>query len=115
MGLQFRLLGPLEVRRDERPVAINGVKPRQLLATLLLQPGRPVSVDRLIDVLWPADPPRSAAANVQTYVSGLRTSLGDDRVLRTPPGYTVMTGAAALDADDFLRGCAEAKRLRRLG
>jgi DNA-binding SARP family transcriptional activator len=115
MGVQFRLLGPLEVRLDERPVAINGIKPRQLLATLLLQPDRPVSVDRLIDVLWPADPPRSAAANVQTYVSGLRTSLGDDRVVRVPPGYAVVMGSAELDADDFLRGCAEATRLRRLG
>jgi tetratricopeptide (TPR) repeat protein len=52
---------------------------------------------------------------VQTYVSGLRTSIGDDRVLRTPPGYTVVIGAAALDADDFLTGCTEAVRLRRLG
>jgi SARP family transcriptional regulator, regulator of embCAB operon len=115
MGLQFRLLGPLEVRRDERLVAINGVKPRQLLATLLLQPGRPVSVDRLIEVLWPCDPPRSAAANVQTYVSGLRTCVGDDRVMRSPPGYAVILGPGELDADDFLNGCAEAVRLRRLG
>ncbi|WP_027343687.1 BTAD domain-containing putative transcriptional regulator [Hamadaea tsunoensis] len=115
MGLQFRLLGPFEVRDADRPVAINGVKPRQLLATLLLQPDRPVSVDRLIEVLWPADPPRSAAANIQTYVSGLRTSLGDDHVVRYPPGYAAVLGAAELDAARFLRDTDEAARLRRLG
>ncbi|MBB5872114.1 DNA-binding SARP family transcriptional activator [Allocatelliglobosispora scoriae] len=58
------------------------MKPRQLLATLLLQPGRPVSVDRLIEVLWPDEPPRSAAANVQTYVSGLRGVLATEALAR---------------------------------
>ena len=115
MGLRFGLLGPLQVERDGSPLAITGVKPRQLLATLLLHHGRPVSVDRLIDVLWPTDPPRSAAANVQTYVSGLRTSLGDDCVQRCPPGYAIVMGSARLDADDFLSGCAEAVRLRSRG
>jgi len=115
MGLEFRLLGPFEVRDADRPVPINGVKPRQLLASLLLQPDRPVSVDRLIDVLWPVDPPRSAAANIQTYVSGLRTCLGDDHVVRYPPGYAVVIGSAELDVATFLREAEEAARLRRLG
>jgi SARP family transcriptional regulator, regulator of embCAB operon len=115
MGLEFRLLGPFEVRDDDRPVPINGVKPRQLLASLLLQPDRPVSVDRLIEVLWPVDPPRSAAANIQTYISGLRTCLGDDHVVRYPPGYAVVIGTADLDVASFLREADEAARLRRLG
>ncbi|MCP2325045.1 DNA-binding SARP family transcriptional activator [Hamadaea flava] len=115
MGLEFRLLGPFEVRDDDRPVPINGVKPRQLLASLLLHPDRPVSVDRLIEVLWPIDPPRSAAANIQTYISGLRTCLGDDHVVRYPPGYAVVIGPADLDVASFLRETDEAIRLRRLG
>ncbi|NUT31649.1 MAG: tetratricopeptide repeat protein [Hamadaea sp.] len=115
MGLQFRLLGPFEVRDDDRPVPVTGVKPRQLLATLLLTPGRTVSVDQLIEVLWPVDPPRSAAANIQTYVSGLRTSLGDEHVVRCPPGYAVAVGSADLDVTRFLHDAEEAARLRRLG
>jgi DNA-binding SARP family transcriptional activator/Tfp pilus assembly protein PilF len=115
MEQQFRLLGPFDVRVADRPVPISGVKPRQLLATLLLQPDRPVSVDRLIEVLWPVDPPRSAAANIQTYVSGLRTCLGDDRVVRYPPGYAVILSGSELDAATFLQASEEAARLRRLG
>ncbi|WP_117208191.1 BTAD domain-containing putative transcriptional regulator [Allorhizocola rhizosphaerae] len=101
-GLELRILGPLEVFRDGLPVSVGGVKPRMLLATLALHHGRAVSVDQLIEVLWPADPPKSAMANVQTYISSLRAKLG--RVLETrPPGYRLVLSTEALDTLDFCR------------
>ncbi|GAA1642231.1 BTAD domain-containing putative transcriptional regulator [Catellatospora bangladeshensis] len=84
--LELRILGTFELTCDGVAASVGGVKPRQLLATLALHHGRTVSVDHLIEVLWPQDPPRSALANVQTYVSALRTCLGD-RLRRQPPGY----------------------------
>ena len=52
---EFRLLGPLEVRRNGQPVEVRGAKPRSMLAMLLLA-GEVVSTDRLIDGLWGESP-----------------------------------------------------------
>ena len=63
---EFRLLGPLEVDAAGVAVALGGPKQRALLAYLLLQPGRVVPDERLIDELWGNDPPataRNAAAS----------------------------------------------------
>jgi DNA-binding SARP family transcriptional activator len=58
--LTFCVLGPLEVRLAGQVMEIGGVKPRLVLATLLLNANRPVTFDRLIESVWPATPPRSA-------------------------------------------------------
>jgi DNA-binding SARP family transcriptional activator len=50
--MQVRLFGELEAVADGVPVPVRGAKQRALLALLALQRGRPVSADRLIDVLW---------------------------------------------------------------
>src|SRR5882757_7259896 len=99
--LELRILGPLVLLRDGAPTFIGGVKPRQLLATLALHHGRAVSVDHLIEVLWPHDPPRSAHANVQTYVSAVRAQLGEHRLRRQAPGYRLELGADELDLVRF--------------
>ena len=49
--LEVRLLGPIEVERDGEPVALGGQKPRTLFGVLALEPGRVVSVDRLVEAL----------------------------------------------------------------
>ncbi len=67
--MDFRLLGPLEVSEQDRPLALGGVKQRSLLALLLLQANELVSTDRLIDQLWGGAPPATAAKTVQVYVS----------------------------------------------
>src|SRR5829696_7529584 len=77
MGWQFRLLGPLEVRRDEALLVVGSAKQRTLLAALLLEPNTVVGLDRLIDALWETAVPRSAIANVRTYASRLRSMLTD--------------------------------------
>ncbi|MGN9787428.1 BTAD domain-containing putative transcriptional regulator [Nonomuraea sp. ZG12] len=75
MTVTFRVLGALEVRSAGRAVRVSGRKPKLLLATLLLDAGRVVSADQLVEVLWPRHPPRSAQANLRTYVSSLRSDL----------------------------------------
>jgi DNA-binding SARP family transcriptional activator len=50
--LEFRLLGPLEVRLENRPLALGGVRQRGLLALLLLNANMVVSRDKLISDLW---------------------------------------------------------------
>lgn len=98
--IAFRVLGPLEVTLAGRAVPLGGRKPRMLLATLLLEPNVPVDVDTLVDVLWPAAPPRSALANVRTYAHALRAELGA-RVGTRSGGYMVTVEPDELDMISF--------------
>jgi len=59
-GLEVRLLGPLEVKRDGQVIKLGGAKVRTLLADLALHLGETVSIDRLIDDLWGEHPPGTA-------------------------------------------------------
>ncbi|WP_246083173.1 AfsR/SARP family transcriptional regulator [Nonomuraea diastatica] len=97
MSITFHVLGPLEVRSAGRPVRISGRKPRLLLATLLLDAGRVVGADQLAEVLWPHRPPRSAQANVRTYVSVLRSELGQGHLRADGSGYAIDVADGALD------------------
>ena len=100
--IQFGVLGPLEVIIDGSPVDCGGVKQRTLLAALLVRADRVVSVDELIEALWPGGAPATAANTLQAHVSGLRRSLGAERSrLETKaPGYVLRAGEA-LDAAKF--------------
>src|SRR5205823_1949884 len=51
--LELHLLGPLELIVGGEAVALGRARPRALLAVLGLELGRLVSVDRLVDSLWP--------------------------------------------------------------
>lgn len=99
--LEIRLLGPLEVSVDGVAVSVGGPKPRMLLATLALHEGRTVSTDQLVEVLWPRHRPRSATANLQTYISSLRVLLGPGRLQTRPPGYRAVLSADELDLRRF--------------
>ncbi|MDQ0379549.1 AfsR/SARP family transcriptional regulator [Amycolatopsis thermophila] len=93
----FRVLGPLEAEVRGRPATLGGPKPRLLLAALLLEPNSVVSADALTDVLWPGQVPRSAGANLRTYVHGLRRLLGG-RIEGRPGGYLLHVAPDELDA-----------------
>ncbi|MEV4468174.1 BTAD domain-containing putative transcriptional regulator [Nonomuraea sp. NPDC049504] len=86
-GLEFRLFGPLEVTGGDRIVLDLGTrKQRALVAMLALEPGRVVSLDRLIDELWAGEPPAGATRTLQAYIAHLRRVLEPGRPPRTPPG-----------------------------
>ena len=100
--LEVRLLGPIEAQRDGAAVSLGGPKPRALLAVLALEPGRVVSVDRLVEALWPGDPPETAAHAVQVYVSQLRKALGPVLATRAP-GYELELAPDRVDVLRFAR------------
>ena len=76
--VEFAILGPLEARDDKEPISLGGPKQRALLAILLLEAGRVVSVDRLVDTLWADKPPATAVASLQNFVDQLRKALGSE-------------------------------------
>jgi len=67
--MQFRILGSLEAVADGGSADLGSPKQRSLLAILLLHAGEIVPTDRLIDLLWGDDPPRTAAHSIQIYIS----------------------------------------------
>ncbi|MGW5683915.1 BTAD domain-containing putative transcriptional regulator [Nonomuraea sp. NPDC003754] len=97
--VSFHVLGPLEARAGGRPLRISGRKPRMLLATLLLDANHLVGADLLVDVLWDR-PPRSAQANLRTYTSSLRSSLGA-RIRAEGSGYLIEVAPQDLDLLQF--------------
>jgi predicted ATPase/DNA-binding SARP family transcriptional activator len=109
--VEFRILGPLEVRADDEAVALGGPKPRALLAILLLHANEPVSAERLALALWGEDAPADAIKTVQVHMSRLRKALGDpDRVVTTSSGYRLRVEPDDLDAERFERLIAAGRR-----
>ena len=104
-GVDLRLLGPIEARLDERPIALGAPKQRAVLAMLALQLGRTVSADRLAEGLWGEQPPASAPKMVQLYVSQLRRLLEGDgaQIVTHGRGYELRVTDGAVDAVEFER------------
>lgn len=104
--IEYRVLGPLEVRREGKVVELTRPKLRALLALLLLDAERVVPRDRLIDSLWGENPPATVGTALHSLVSQLRKALGPGAVLTRPPGYVLRLEGASLDLllfDDLRR------------
>jgi DNA-binding SARP family transcriptional activator len=99
--MEFRLLGPLEVLDEGRPLELGGAKQRALMALLLLNANRVVSRDRLIDALWEEEPTATAQKALQVYVSQLRKLVGKDRLQTRPPGYLLRVEPEEIDLGRF--------------
>ena len=97
----FRLLGPFEVLEEGRPLALPQGKPRALLARLLLDAGRVVSAETLVDSLWSEPVPPSAPKVLQVYVSQLRKALGPGWIETRAPGYLVRVERDEYDLGRF--------------
>ena len=111
------MLGPLEARDDDEPLALGGAKQRALLAALLLSANEVVSSDRLIDELWGAEPPKTAAKSLQVLVSQLRKVLEPARasgesgrlLVTRSPGYLLQLDPDQLDLERFQRLAGEGR------
>jgi DNA-binding SARP family transcriptional activator len=108
--MEFRILGPLEVIDDGRPLSLGGTSQRALLALLLLQANEVISSDRLMDELWEGEPPASGVSALQVRMSQLRKALGAkaEHIETKPPGYRLRLGADELDLARFSRLVEEA-------
>ena len=106
---EFRILGPLEVRSEDGPVALGGPRQRALLTALLLRAGHVVATDQLVDELYGEDPPPNARAALQNGVVALRKALGPDVLVTRSPGYVLVVTAEQIDARRFEQLLADAR------
>jgi DNA-binding SARP family transcriptional activator len=109
--LEFRILGPLEVLVDDRPLSLGGKRQRAVLTALLLEARRVVPSDRLVQNLWGEEPPKTAATSLHNLVSQLRKELGPEVLVTQSPGYVLKAAADDVDAYRFERTLSEARRL----
>ncbi len=115
--MEFRVLGPLEVRHAGDALALGGAKQQSVLALLVLRAPEPVLTEQLVDGLWGERPPSSAQHAVQVYVSGIRKLLRDTSsptghppehptrpgLVRTLSGYQLLIDPEQVDARRFER------------
>lgn len=112
--MRFHLLGPLEVH----PHAPSATKQRVVLASLLVDAGRLVSTDVLIEELWGANPPRTARSTLQVYVSHVRRIIADDgpdNLRNRPSGYQLDVAPGELDVHRFQELSADGERFYTAG
>jgi DNA-binding SARP family transcriptional activator/streptogramin lyase len=108
----FRLLGTVQAWRDGHELELGGPLQRALLACLLLNVGRVVSREQLIDELWGQDPPPRAARSLETKVSRLRKALGDGPALvARAGGYLLEAPADEVDVHTFDQALARGRSL----
>jgi DNA-binding SARP family transcriptional activator len=113
---EFRLLGPLLVRRGGVTVPVTPGKQRAVLAALLLSANRVVSFDELTEALWGPAPPPSARVAVQNHVMRLRKALGGATRIRTHPhGYEILVDGSDLDVSGFEAHLAAARAAAKGG
>ncbi|MGF1432315.1 BTAD domain-containing putative transcriptional regulator [Kitasatospora sp. LaBMicrA B282] len=98
--LRCTLLGPLRVERGAHRLELGPYKQRLLLAALLCRANTVLSVDELIEVLWPEGQPRTARKNLQVYVSALR-KIVPDHIDHLPYGYTLVADPEESDLLHF--------------
>jgi DNA-binding SARP family transcriptional activator len=108
--MRYGILGPLEVLApDGTEVDLGGPRQASVLAALLVDAGRVVPLDSLIDRVWGEDSPPTAAATIQGYVSNLRKALEPAKAPRAPSslivskasGYSLQVEQSAIDAGRF--------------
>ncbi|MEV4248950.1 BTAD domain-containing putative transcriptional regulator [Streptosporangium canum] len=103
--LRFTLLGPVQLIVDGEP--LTGIAPRHraVLAYLLLNSGRVISIERLIDAMWGYDQPDTARSQIHASITALRKVLrgaGAVQLLQTRSGgYVAQPEPGQVDAQEF--------------
>ncbi|MEV0430516.1 BTAD domain-containing putative transcriptional regulator [Micromonospora sp. NPDC050495] len=111
--MEFRVLGAVEVWSDGVHLDLGGRQPRLVLATLLLEAGQVVPVERLIDLVWGESPPPSARGTVQALVSRLRAAFrragAPVEIAGRAAGYLIGVNPDEVDAHRFTALTAQAR------
>ncbi|GAB3936584.1 BTAD domain-containing putative transcriptional regulator [Kribbella albertanoniae] len=110
--MEFGVLGEVEARADGVAVELGTARQQVLLAVLLVEAGRSLPVDRLIERIWGDRPPKRAKESLYSYVSRLRTALGaagGPTIERSSTGYALIADPSAVDLHRFRRAVAEAR------
>lgn len=117
--MEFRILGPIEAVASDHAVGLGGPKELAVLVLLLLSPGRVMARERLIELLWDGEPPKTADHALEVYISNLRRQLrtaeADCDITSVAPGYLLSVPEDAIDLYRFVRLAREGRRELKQG
>src|SRR3954471_21638818 len=114
--MELRVLGTLEVATGARSGPPPGAKERAVLARLLIDPGRTVAADALLEAGWPDSPREQASRSLGVRIANLRAFLEPDRapgapaalLVREGPGYRLAIEPEHVDSQRARRLLSEA-------
>ncbi|MET7679210.1 AfsR/SARP family transcriptional regulator [Streptomyces sp. NPDC005423] len=120
--MEFRVLGPIDVRERGRDITPSAPKQRQVLALLMAKANHRVSVPALLDEVWDGEPPRTATTALQTYIGAIRKALAaatgtgaravaDHRLVTDGNGYVLRLQPEEWDRPRFERLVLDARSL----
>jgi DNA-binding SARP family transcriptional activator len=108
-AFEFHVLGPLKVLKDGVELPMSANRELAILACLLLNANRVMSVERLVEAVWAGSAPSSAWRQIAICVSRLRRRLGAGVIETSSPGYLLRAPA---DGIDWLRFSAMVTQAR---
>lgn len=118
--VEFGVLGPIEMLAGGRSFPVGQPRQREILAALLVDAGRVMSMDALVERLWGASPPRQARRSLQAHIARIRRAIGVaagavgasavSLPVRDSGGYSMLTaGSDQLDLSRFRALVAQAR------
>lgn len=102
-AVEFRVLGPVGVTVDAEPQRLRPME-ATVLAVLLADQNRPITLDALIDRVWRGQPPRTAATAIRVHIDRLRAAMRRQdvsRLVAAAGGYRLVVEPGELDAQRF--------------
>jgi DNA-binding SARP family transcriptional activator/tetratricopeptide (TPR) repeat protein len=128
--VEFRLFGEVEALAAGRPLDVGTPRQQAVLAVLLVDAGRPVTVETLVDRIWGERPPVETRNVLYSHVSRIRQLLKrgtaisgtEPAIERRHAGYVLTVEPDLVDIHRFARlvdgcrdpQCADADRARVL-
>ncbi|MFI6477557.1 BTAD domain-containing putative transcriptional regulator [Nonomuraea sp. NPDC050663] len=114
--MRFRILGPVELLSDGRPLTVPGLKARSLLAVLVLNANTVVPPGRLLEAVWGLDVPPTGLRRLHTHLWAIRRLLPDPAdLVGTPAGYLLRVRPGESDLDVFTTETAAARAAAAAG
>jgi DNA-binding SARP family transcriptional activator/tetratricopeptide (TPR) repeat protein len=109
---EFGVLGVVEARIDGRQADLGHARQRCVLGVLLVEAGRPVTAEQLIERVWGEHAPQRAAGALYSYLSRLRRAVagaGGAEIRRDPGGYLLTVDPQSVDLHRFRRLVTQAR------
>lgn len=109
--MDFRMLGPMEAWHDGAPAPLGDQQQRFVLVVLLLHANKPLSADRLTEIVWGANPGRRTL--VRGYINKLRKAFApadDVAIETTATGYLLRVSPEQIDLHRFDQWREQARR-----
>jgi DNA-binding SARP family transcriptional activator/tetratricopeptide (TPR) repeat protein len=102
--MEFRLFGEVRLRADGQSLDVGTPRQQAVLAVLVVDIGRPVPIETLVDRVWGENPPAQARNVLYSHLSRIRRLITDiGGIERRNAGYVLDVDPDTVDLHRFVR------------